>query len=105
MIEIEGIVAGPVTARDTDRRGDMILMLALSPWRRIGSTEAEPGVVHVEIAMDFDLTDAWMSLDPGAGVRIECASLEEVDGEMRASGMTIHDAPTLDAAGVRYGLN
>ncbi|MBA2538115.1 MAG: hypothetical protein H0V17_00645 [Deltaproteobacteria bacterium] len=84
----------------------MFLCLELSPWRRIGSTEAEAGTVHVEILMDLDFADAWMQvLHEGDGVRIECAGLQEIEGEMRATGTKIQDEPTLDAAGIHAGLN
>lgn len=77
MIEIEGVVANVLGARELGG-GMMCLELRLSPWRRIGEAAAERSVVHVAIEMDLDLADAWLrNLSAGSCVRVTCATLPE----------------------------
>ncbi len=67
-IEIEGVVVEVPVGKLAGTT--MLVEIVLSPWRPLGAANVEPGVLRVQIAMDLDEADAWMStLAPGDGVR------------------------------------
>lgn len=97
-IEIEGLVAEVPVGRRTGMT--MLVEIALSPWRQLGTPNVESSVLRVQIPMDLDEADAWMStLAPGDGVRIELdAAIAAGDTHARGSRLREHaNAVTLAA--------
>lgn len=95
VIEIEGIVAQVPAGRLTDTM--MLVEIVLSPWRPMGTAAVETGVLRVQIPMDLDEADAWMSaLAPGDGVRV-LLDAAIAAGETHVRGSRLHDHPIADA--------
>lgn len=95
MIEVEGIIVAVPVGRLTGTT--MLVDVVLSPWRQIDAAKVEIGVLCVQIAMDLDEADAWMSaLAPGDGVRVVLEAAIAA-GESHVRGSRLREYPIAGA--------